>query len=143
MFASGSLGCLLLISMMDFVTGRSIIFSFLSVYLIFPLVTIALMFAIKTTQGDIFIGSMILAAQVVNAGFCRRGLPQVQTAMSPLALIITIINNMTSAVLTPSCAQSKRCRLSEPVSFNAGEMIIKLLLAACASHKYLPRYCAG
>ncbi len=126
MFASG-LGLSLTNIKDGFRDWKSIIFSFLSVYLIFPLVTIALMFAIKTTQGDIFIGSMILAAQSSTLASAV-----VFTASAngnvPLALIITIINNITSAVLTPLVLKVT-LSLSEPVSFSAGEMIIKLLLA--------------
>ena len=94
------------------------------------------MFAVNATQGDIFIGSMILAAQSSTLASAV-----VLTASAngnvPLALIITIINNMTSAVLTPLVLKAT-LSLSEPRFVQCRRDDNKAASSACASHNTCP-----
>lgn len=106
---------------------KSILYSFMSVYLIFPAVTLAVMLIIGKSNGDIFVGSMIMAAQSTTLASAVV-LTSSANGNVPLALIITIINNMSSAVVTPLVLKAV-LSLQEPVSFDVGTMIIKLLLA--------------
>ena len=125
MFASG-LGLSFSNIKDGFTDYKSILYSFFSIFLIFPLITIGIMMVINTTSGDIFVGSMILAAQ---SSTLASAVVLTATANSnvPLALIITIINNMASAVLTPLILKAT-LSLDETISIDVGAMIIKLLL---------------
>lgn len=105
---------------------KSIIYSFASVYIIFPLITLGLLLALGQTSGDVFIGSIILAAQSSTLASAVV-LTATANGNVPLALIITIINNMSAAVMTPlvlKLALSSEQAVSLPV----GAMILKLLL---------------
>lgn len=105
---------------------KSIVYSFASIYLIFPLITIGLLLALGQRSGDVFIGSVILAAQSSTLASAVV-LTATANGNVPLALIITIINNMSAAVMTPlvlKLALSSEQTVLLPV----GAMILKLLL---------------
>ena len=105
---------------------KSIIYSFLSIFLIYPLVTVGIMLILGITSGDMFVGAMILAAQ---SSTLASAVVLTATANSnvPLALIITIINNMASAVVTPLILKAT-LSLDVSTAFDVKSMILKLLL---------------
>ena len=105
---------------------KSILYSFFSIFLIFPLITIGIFLILNINSGDIFIGGMILAAQ---SSTLASAVVLTATANSnvPLALIITIINNMASAVITPLILKAT-LSLDVSVTIDVKAMIIKLIL---------------
>ncbi len=124
MFASG-LGLSLDNIKGSFRDYGSILYSFGAVYFIFPAVALALFTILGISRSDIYIGGMILAAQSSTLSSA------VVLTMSaggnvPLALIITIINNVSSAFVTPVML---RLLLSagEEITFDLGAMIVKLV----------------
>ncbi|MCK5128966.1 MAG: bile acid:sodium symporter [Clostridiales bacterium] len=105
---------------------KSILFSFFSVYLIFPVIAFLLFKAFPISSGDIFIGGMILAAQSSTLASAII-LTMSANGNVPLALIITIINNIASAVITPLVLKAT-LSLDQAVDLDVGAMIVKLLL---------------
>ena len=105
---------------------KSILYSFFSIFLIFPLVTMGILMIVNITSGDIFVGGMILAAQ---SSTLASAVVLTATANSnvPLALIITIINNMTSAVITPIVLKAT-LSFDASITIGVAAMTIKLLL---------------
>lgn len=104
---------------------KSILFSFLSVYLFFPVIAYLILLSVNIRTGDIFVGSMILAAQSSTLASAVV-LTASANGNTSLALIITIINNMASAVFTPLVLKAT-LSLNEPVDFDVSAMIVKLL----------------
>ncbi|MBT3319395.1 MAG: hypothetical protein HN948_07925 [Clostridia bacterium] len=125
MFASG-LGLSLTNIKDGFKDFKSILFSFSSIYVIFPLITYVILLILNIRSGDIFIGGMILAAQSSTLASAVV-LTATANGNVPLALIITIINNMASAVLTPLILKLT-LSADQAISIDVGPMILKLLL---------------
>lgn len=105
---------------------KNIIYSFSSVYLIFPVVIFLLFMVFGIKEGDIFIGGMILAAQSSTLASAVV-LTMSANGNVPLALIITIINNMSSALVTPFILKVV-LNLNEAIVVDVKAMVIKLLL---------------
>lgn len=105
---------------------KSILYSFLCVYLIFPIVTYGVLLVAGNASGDIFVGGMILAAQSSTLASAV-----VLTASAngnvPLALIITIVNNMASAVVTPIILKTV-LTIEGSITIDVVAMTVKLLL---------------
>ncbi len=125
MFASG-LGLSLTNIKDGFKDFKSILYSFSSVYLIFPLITYVILLVLGVRSGDLYIGGMILAAQASTLASAV-----VLTASAngnvPLALIITIINSTAAAVLTPLILKVMLAA-DQSISIDVGPMMLKLLL---------------
>lgn len=105
---------------------KSILYSFCAVYLLFPVVVFLIFSIFGGKEGDLYVGSMILAAQSSTLSSA------VVLTMSaggnvPLALIITIINNVASAFVTPPLLKVLLSAGGD-ISFDLGAMISKLVL---------------
>jgi sodium/bile acid cotransporter 7 len=104
---------------------KSILYSFASVYILFPAVIFVIFSIFGTTEGDLYVGSMILASQ---SNTLSSGVVLTMSAGGnvPLALIITIINNVSSSFVSPPLL---RLLLSAGggISFDIGEMVVKLV----------------
>ena len=124
MFASG-LGLSVTHIKDGFRDFKSIIYGFSSIYIIFPAITFAAMIILGIRGGDVYVGSMILAAQSTTLA---SAVVLTATANSnvPLALIITIVNNMAAVFMTPLVL--KIALAGQNISFDVGPMIFKLLL---------------
>jgi len=105
---------------------KSILYSFVAVFFIFPLVTWILMYITSFRQGDVFTGFMILSAQssTVSSGVV---LTMAASGNVPLALIITIVNNILSAFVTPTVLKFI-LTTDQQIVFNIGEMISNLVV---------------
>lgn len=105
---------------------KSILYSFSSVYLIFPLITYVILLVLGIRSGDLYIGGIILAAQASTLASAVV-LTSAANGNVPLALIITIINSAASAVLTPLILKVMLAA-DQSISFDVGPMMLKLLL---------------
>jgi len=124
MFASG-LGLSLDNIKDGFRDFKSIFYGFSSMFIVFPAMTFAVLFILGLNSGDIYIGSMIMAAQATTLASAVVLTASANGNVS-LALIITLLTNITSAVMTPLIL--KITLAGQDVSFDAGPMILKLLL---------------
>ncbi len=125
MFASG-LGVPFTKIKGSFKDFKSIIYAFLSVFLLFPAVVYVLFLIGNVAEGDIFVGGMILACQ---AGTLSSAIVLTMAAGGnvPLALIITIITNTVSAFITPAMLNFL-LSAGQGAVFNVKDMIVKLVL---------------
>jgi len=105
---------------------KSILYTFLSVYIIFPVVAWLLMLVTGLKGSEVGAGFMIIATQssTVSSGVV---LTMAALGNVPLALIITIVNNIASAFITPALLRFIMAT-EQQITFNVGEMIMNLVV---------------
>lgn len=109
-------------SLMDY---KSIVFSMVMAFAIFPLLAYLLCKGVFAAGTDIFVGAMIISTQ---ASTVTSAIVLTMTASGnvPLAIIITILNNTVSAFITPMLLNFL-LTMDQKVSFNVTDMILNLI----------------
>lgn len=108
---------------------KNIIYCFISVYIFFPIVVTLVIWILKAVGANdpnIFIGAIILSAQSSTL-ISAIVLTETGNGNVSLAIIATIINNVTSIFMTPIILRLMTSA-NETIAFDTSGMIIKLLL---------------
>lgn len=104
---------------------KSIIFSVVMAFVVFPVLAYLLCKGVFSVSTDIFVGAMIISTQASTVTSAIV-LTMAANGNVPLAIIITIINNTVSAFVTPMILNFM-LSMDQKVSFNVTDMIISLI----------------
>ena len=105
---------------------KSIIFSVVLAFIIFPIISYFICKGVFAGGSDIFVGAMIISTQASTVTSAIV-LTMAANGNVPLAIIITIINNTVSAFVTPMILNFL-LSMDQKVSFNVTDMIVNLIL---------------
>jgi solute carrier family 10 (sodium/bile acid cotransporter), member 7 len=104
---------------------KSIIFSVIMAFVVFPVLAYFLCKGVFHASTDIFVGAMIISTQASTVTSAIV-LTMAANGNVPLAIIITIINNTVSAFVTPMILNFL-LSMDQKVSFNVTDMIVSLI----------------
>ena len=105
---------------------KSIIFSVIMAFIIFPIISYFICKVVFVSSFDILVGAMIISTQASTVTSAII-LTMAANGNVPLAIIITIINNTVSAFVTPVILNFM-LSMEQKVSFNVTGMIANLII---------------
>lgn len=105
---------------------KSIIFSVIMAFVIFPIISYFICKGAFGGGSDIFVGAMIFSTQASTVTSAIV-LTMAANGNIPLAIVITILNNTVSAFVTPMIL-NYFLSMEKKVSFNVTEMIVNLII---------------